>query len=383
MSESTRESSWTFGSAAARLGFTLIEVIGILAVLAILATVVLSTTTSSLDTAAANLENTNLVNYAAALQNSILRNRYIPGKNDWFTVIATELGVNVSSVTNTARNLPRYFLIDPAIQIGANAAGVLPYAQSNLFLNGASGQMTNLISPRVMIVSSVALSPSTQFPPFVTSGTLSETNFNNLWNWTDQSLNAPSDWPTSWNNYGRDLLVQRINLAPLFVHLTLQNYPPPPLSTIQGQYAIDRWATNPVPNSPYYNGVNAYLLKSTVLSLLQDVGSGGTPQADQVLSRDASFFYIQQVWRGTLAYGTNIIQSGLPAAVGSAFLATAQAFVSSPYCTNAPGMTPPIVMYDMSNFMTAYIASTTNASFYGLAKTNQTIMFNDMTSLVR
>ncbi len=385
-SESTRGSSRTFGPVAARPGFTLIEMIGVLGVLAILATVILSNATLSLDTAAANLENTNLVNFATALQNNILRNRYIPGASDWATVIATELGVNVSSVTNTPRNLPRYFLIDPALQIYPYAAGTLPYAQSILVSNIATtGQGSQPVSPRVMIVSSI----STPLPSFVTSGTPSSAVFNNLWNWTDQSVNPPSGWPTSWNNYGRDLLVQRINLAPLFVHLTLQNYPPPPVSTIQGQYAIDRWATlatNAVPNSPY-KGVNAYLLKSTVLSLLQDAGSGGTLQADQVLSRDASFFYIQQVWRGTIAYGTNINLSGLPAAMGSAFLATAQAFNSSPWNTSALGMSPPMVRNDMSNFLTAYIAWAnaafpTNVPSYGLAKAAQTAMFNDMTNLV-
>ena len=113
-------------------GFSLIEMIGLVAILAILATVIISTTPRRLDIAAANLENTNLVNYAAALQNNILRSRYIPGTNDWATAIAAELGVNVSSVTNNARNIPRYFLIDPAMQIGANALGVLPYAQSNV-----------------------------------------------------------------------------------------------------------------------------------------------------------------------------------------------------------------------------------------------------------
>jgi type II secretory pathway pseudopilin PulG len=363
----------------------MIEMIGVLAVLGILAAVILSTTGRSLAIAAANVETTNLVSFSTALQNHILRNRYIPGPytNDWATHIATELGVNVSSVTTNAWNIPRCFLIDPAMQIGANAAGVLPYAQTNLFLAGASGQMTNLVSPRVMIVSSLFANL-----PF-SSGTPSSTDFNNLWNWTDQSRNAPSNWPTSWNNHGTALLVQRINLAPLFVHLTLQNYPPS-LSGNPGQYAIDRFATlatNAVPNPPPANGVNAYLLKNTVLSLYQDAVSGGTLQADQVLNRDASFYYIQQVWRGTVAYGTNINQApSLTAAVGSAFLFTAQAFVSSPYNTRATNwITPPMVVNDMSNFMTAYIpyaaAGAPGGNLQRIACLYQSSLISDMTSL--
>src|ERR1043166_6317682 len=53
--------------------FTMIEMIGVLAVLAILATIIIASTPRQLDIVAGNLENTNLVNYATALQSSILR----------------------------------------------------------------------------------------------------------------------------------------------------------------------------------------------------------------------------------------------------------------------------------------------------------------------
>ena len=233
------------GYASACAGFTLIEIVGVLAILAILALVVFSVTTRSLDFAAANLESTSLANYATAFQNNILRNRYIPGASDWATVIAAELGVNVSSVTNNGHNITnRFFLIDPALQIGTNAAGMLPYVQSNLVLYvAANSQAYQPNSPRVMIVSSL----STPLPDFVTSGTASSAVFNNLWNWPNQSAAPPAGWPANWNNRGTDLVVQRINLAPLFVHLTLQDYPPSSSYTNSGQYAIDRLATNQVP----------------------------------------------------------------------------------------------------------------------------------------
>jgi type II secretory pathway pseudopilin PulG len=380
---SMKKSSEVVGAASAPAAFTLIEVIGILAVLAILATVIISTTTGRLDIAAASLESRNLVSYATALQNNILRNRYIPGASDWPTVIAAELGVNVSSVTNTARNNPRYFLIDPELWIRPNDRGVLPYAQSDLVLAiAASGQTNQPFSPRVMIVSSL----STPLPSFITSGTASSSAvFSNVWNWPDRSAAPPAGWPANWNNRGTDLVVQRINLAPLFVHLTLQNYPPPPLYTSQGQYAIAGLGPYQVPNSPN-NGVNAYFLKSTVLSLFQD-GAGGALQADQILGKDASFFYIQGVWRGTIDFGTNINQSvSQAAAMGSVFVATAQAFVASPYNING-GTTPPMVVSNMSSFMAAYIAYA-NAGFPlvgylpGNARSWQSAMQTAMGSLV-
>ena len=51
-----------------------------------------------------------LASYATALQNNVLRNRYIPGRSDWANVIAAELGVNVSSVAINGRNNSNYFL---------------------------------------------------------------------------------------------------------------------------------------------------------------------------------------------------------------------------------------------------------------------------------
>jgi hypothetical protein len=328
--------------------------IGALTIVAILATVLVSATTRHMDLAAANLESTNLVNYAMALQNSVARNRYIPGTNDWASVIAGELGVSAYSVTNSPRNTPRYFLIDPALQIGTNAAGLLPYAQSNLVLAIAStGQTIQPVSPRVMIISTL----STPLPSFIASGVASSTVFSNIWNWTDQSATPPAGWPANWNNYGTDLRVQRISLAPLFAHLMLQNYPPPPLGTMQGRYELDRMPTTPstVPNGTY-TGVDAYVLKSTILGLYSDTNSGGGLQAEQILSTDASFFYVQGAWRGSLDFGTNLSQSSSSASsMGSAFLSTAQAFVSSPYYTNAANyVTPKVVVNAMSNFMVAY-----------------------------
>ena len=363
-------------------GFSLIEMIGLVAILAILATVIISTTPRRLDIAAANLENTNLVNYAAALQNNILRSRYIPGTNDWATAIAAELGVNVSSVTSNARNIPRYFLIDPAMQIGANALGVLPYAQSNVVAAIAAGTLTTEpSSPRVMLVTSL----STPLPNFITSGTASSNNFNSVWNWTDQSPTPPAVFPASWNNRGTDLIVQRINLRPLFVQLVLQNYPPPPKGpSVQGQCAIDQLGPYSV---PLYSGANGYLLQNTVLDLYHD-GVSGALQARQILNRDANFFYMEQVWRGSLIFATSTGGSATGASLmGSVFLATSQAFMSSPYYTKATGgMTPPQVVNTMSNFMVSYTqwagSGFPSGSSQNDAKSKQTAMFTAMQSLV-
>src|SRR6267378_1212145 len=113
--------------------FSLIEVIGVLAVLAIAAAFFFYSTTASLDVIVSKKENATLQSFADSLQNSILRNRYIPGTNDWYSVIATELGASTNTVlTNNLRNpsSPRVFMIDPTLQVGVTNGG-LPYYQSN------------------------------------------------------------------------------------------------------------------------------------------------------------------------------------------------------------------------------------------------------------
>src|SRR5437879_4180674 len=109
---------------------TLIELIGVLAVLAILAAFLVPALIRQADKIAGDQESASLKSFSDALQSSIERNRYIPSDTDWATNVAKELGVDVTTVTNSPRKQPRFFLIDPALQIGTNFSG-LPYGQTN------------------------------------------------------------------------------------------------------------------------------------------------------------------------------------------------------------------------------------------------------------
>src|SRR5205823_4447363 len=162
--------------------------------------------TKSLDTVASNQEGASLQNFAAALQNSILRNRYIPGSSDWYQIIATELGVNTNAVLQTDRRVARAFMIDPNFQIGTNSTGALPYSQTT------SGSTNQPQWPRFIILSSI----SAALPASATSST----NFTALWNTTDGSLPANSSF-SGWNGRSDDLKIQRINLGSLFARLRL------------------------------------------------------------------------------------------------------------------------------------------------------------------
>ena len=345
VSHSQKNQSFIDGDFAARSGktecaaFSLIEIIGVLAILGVVAAAVASATIRRLDIAASNLESTNLVSFATALQNSALRTRYIPGPtgtSNWVQMIATELNVNPFLISTNSRNLRRVLMVDP------NNSLSLPYRQT---IAGTG----SILPPtgRFMILSS--LGPA--FPGLLTDGATND--FNTIWTTPDGAVPAlPASNPLNgWSGKGSDLVVQRIDLSSLFVHLVLWNYPPP--NPPQGFYQLDL-ATNVTPVQP--TSVNTYLLRNTILSLLDD---RQTNQVNQILGRDSAFFYIQSVWRGTLDFGlglgqgsTNILESSK---MGAAFAATAAAFLSSRYNTNASaGTTPPIVLNAMSNLMYSY-----------------------------
>src|SRR5262245_52872169 len=115
---------------ARQRGVTLIELIGVLTVLAIFACALVPVLIRQMDKIAGDQESASLKSISEALQQSILRNRYIPNDANWVSTVATELGVNASNVATNGRKQPRFFLIDPALQVGTNGAG-LPYAQTN------------------------------------------------------------------------------------------------------------------------------------------------------------------------------------------------------------------------------------------------------------
>src|ERR1051325_4500420 len=118
-SDFIRHSSFVIRHSALR-AFSLLEMIGVLAVLAVLAAVLAPNFVRPIDKTVSDQESATLKSFGDALQQSILRKRYIPSEVDWATNIAAEFGADVAYVTTSPRNQPRYFLIDPALQVGVN-----------------------------------------------------------------------------------------------------------------------------------------------------------------------------------------------------------------------------------------------------------------------
>src|SRR5439155_9058443 len=90
-------------SPASGRAFSLIELVGVLTVVAILAAALVPALIRQMDRIAGEQESAALKSFGDALQQSIMRNRYIPSGSDWATNIATELGVDIANITANSR----------------------------------------------------------------------------------------------------------------------------------------------------------------------------------------------------------------------------------------------------------------------------------------
>ena len=312
-----------------RRAFSLIEMIGVLAVIAITAAMLLPVLTKTTDSAVAGQETASLQSFGTALQNNILRTRSIPATTNWITVVAGETGLTLSNVAYTVRQQPRLLLVD------TNGFGslTLPYSQTAA---GTPNPLTNSTLPRFMIVSSLG----TALPALLgTNGFPSSTNFNALWNCPAGTVPTNSPWNT-WTGKSSDVSVQRVSLSTLFARLTLNNSDP-----TNALYGIDTFAAS---NLAATNLFSAYYLIGTVFNLYM---AGTNLEAAQVLQRDSSWNFSGGVWRSAPA-----------PAVGTIVLASTadphQSLVQT-FCTNACNpwtRTYPTAVYnDFTNYMGLYM----------------------------
>ncbi|HEY9073447.1 MAG TPA: hypothetical protein VIN67_04875 [Desulfobaccales bacterium] len=310
--------------------WSLIELIGVMAVLAVVTTLLVVSTVRHLDLVASQQETSRLRALADALQASILHNDYIPSYTNCASVIATQTGLNVNDVTSNPRGHARAFLIDTNGWFGT-AAGSLPYSQTNA---GTAQLPTNA---RLMLVSTMG-----QDLP-VATGMPSASDFAALWNTPPNTVPGSGPW-TTWNGRPDDVLIQRVNLSPLFVKLALSSYD----STTNGQYAVGGSVTNMVPTG---NGFAAYFLKGTVLKLYTGPNATNTLDATQVLNQDCSFVFEAGLWRDSLVGRDPSSGLGDTSGLVAAFLSATPNTNAAHPITNAQQV---LIVQSMINYLSNY-----------------------------
>lgn len=273
------------GSPRSERGYSLIEFVGVLAITAILAAMLVPVVINQTETQAVNTEISNLNNMNGAFTLGVLRTYQIPGATTWASSLGSWLTLPSSSIATNAHGYSRIYVYDTNGFGGVS----LPYAQSN----GISALPAN---PRLMIVSSLSANPPDS------SGGLSSNEFSAIWNTPVGSV--PSTW-TSWSGSGSDLIIQRINLEPLFHRLVLSAID----TNVFGNYTVQSGTTiTPsiyvLTNSP----VNNWYIQGTVIGLADTNAGASSPNIESkvVMQGDTCYVFENEAWRGQLSgWGTN------------------------------------------------------------------------------
>lgn len=319
MKGSRHNASW-------RAGWSLIELLGVMAIISVIALALAPALLRQIIQVNRNAEQEVLEQLAKGLKSAILKHHYIPDEKDFVAVIARELGWSEEKVRYNRIKQERVFLIDPQLKLGPNGSG-LSYTQTW----AGSYAPTNA---RVLFISSL----SVPLPTTIKSGRAqSEESFEAIWNaGLDQ---VPSGW--TWSGEGADLRIQRVHLEPLFVRLTLNNN-----YSISGRFSVDEEQTDhELPSSPF----ERYYIISTRLKLR---GVDGNVQTVEVLRDPCMFIFEDGVWRGR-----SISSWESRRLVGTDLQEALNLFMSVTRNTNVPGLKNFDATFraNVSNYMVAYL----------------------------
>ncbi len=316
-----------------RAGYTLLEVVGVLLVIAIIAAIVTEGILEKMKQANRDTEGQNLTNIVNALTRNITRTKTIAAPTNWSQALGGEMSIAGGQIGVNRSGNNRLFLVDPNCTVGTNGAGILPYVQT------AAGAANRPANARVMILSSVG----GPLPAI----TLTATTFSNIWSTPPNGI--PAGW--SWSGSGTDLKIQRSDLGNLFHRVILENLEP----SYPAPFAIEASA---VTNVPPLSRRELWVIDTTALSLsfypnyaFYSTNSSPTNvvqvQGREALREDTSYVFEHGRWGRYVYYG----RSGSTGSFGD----WVEAFLHAPapsnpkfYATQQAVVDP---MYDFMYYM--------------------------------
>ncbi|NKB99870.1 MAG: prepilin-type N-terminal cleavage/methylation domain-containing protein [Pseudomonadales bacterium] len=244
-------------------GFSLLEMIGVLAVMAIFAGALAPSVFQMIEESYQGAEAQSVNTVAQALQDYARYTKSIPAakSSKWPTAVADYAGLSPNRVLKNDKNFERKLFIDPDFLAGGGSGG------SSIFYSQDQGLDTMPSSPRIMLVSNL----EGKIKPKLKSAS----DFDDVWNQTADSKIVES----------KTLFVERINLAPLFMRVVLSN-----ANTSQAGYLLESGTEASVAAaSGGSDGVRTiFVLAGSKLSLRAAPYPGGTTQRQLIVDQDMS-----------------------------------------------------------------------------------------------
>jgi len=329
--EHSKRNSADFKLNPSRSAFTLIEMIGVLAIIALLVAALLPRWIKRIDLAVERAEVKSLKTISSALTAQVLRGTNLFDKTTWVGSAADWTLLPQVKVSQNARRKNRFYFYEE------NANPAAGYEQT---WQGFQNPPQNLRAVLVSVLGGEDLDAGNT-PP-TSDGEIDDTYFNELWNLPGGERPVNGLW-ANWNGQGDDFLVERINYRPLFHHLVLLNRDP----SVEPRFQISGSAAQPVARAQNNAGWNAYYLEGSVVSLCDP---NGYKMTDYVLRQDISFVWEAGKWRAEIL--------GAPESdtISSDFAAKAKEFLEATRYTKAfKGANQQGVVTAMYDFMFSYV----------------------------
>lgn len=244
-------------------GFTLMELIAVMAILAILSAVLAPSLIDAIDDAYATAEANNLSAIADDLERYISDTGIVPDRAlaTWSAAVATTSSRALASIQLNERGFTRSVYFDP--RFIASGGGFNGYVQTG-------GLSTPPASPRVMIISDMRGNVAVQAND--------ATRFNDIWNRTAGAALVESD----------TLKIERRHMGGLFHRVLLANQ-----STSQAAYSINAAGQLAVPaGSSGVDGLlSRYIIEGSELALYGTPFPTGGLASAALVQRDVSLRY--------------------------------------------------------------------------------------------
>lgn len=255
-------------------GFTLLEMIGVLAIIAVIAASLLPVAISRIDERTRSQEVVNLGSISNALTAHVVRNKMLPEFSAWTAGAQSFSGLAAPRVTANSRNFSRVYYREKGPS--------LPYTQTAAGLPGGPDKLRAIV---VSVLGGDGLTPGVNCPS--AGANMDDADFAQLWNQADRTRPTTGTW-AGWKGRGDDFMVQRVNYGPLFHRLVLINrdYPITPYYTIDGSTV--QTLTSQM-ESHYFDGTAIGLLQTNQVAV-----------TSHMLKRDISFVYERGFWRAKI-----------------------------------------------------------------------------------